>query len=424
MIEVINRYLPLKVFLYYSVFVFSTLFLGPVKYININYISIGLYVLGVILFFSFGFVNGVKGVITLNSSVDKLFIKNIVNMFIVVGVLISIFSWVEVIEKIAKYGLVDFGNAYVNYYDGYVRGASSIDFFYIYNIFESSVYLLCVLFIFSFYTKLSQLYKILSIFVLFTSLMAALILSGKQKSVGDFFIFFSYAYILHTAVNARKFPVRKIIYLVVAVFIVFSYLLHLRYSAIGLDEFNIVDKLHPLTYWEKDTLLSYILPLDIAFPVGMFLMYFSNGLYGLSISLELEFTWSYFLGSSYSVSRLFEKILGAPDFFVSKTYPSLAAEHGWGFDKWHSSFSWLASDFTFPGVLILISAVGFLYGRMWRRILNGENPIARVIFIYMSLGIIFMYANNQIFHPITGVICTFILLVMYIKAQKYNDNKR
>jgi hypothetical protein len=77
-------------------------------------------------------------------------------------------------------------------------------------------------------------------------------------------------------------------------------------------------------------------------------------------------------------------------------------------------FAWLASDITFIGVLFLVPLFAFLYARLWLQAIKSSNPFSGPLFVYLSLGLIFSYANNQIMHTLAGVIVLLVLLAGWI----------
>lgn len=78
------------------------------------------------------------------------------------------------------------------------------------------------------------------------------------------------------------------------------------------------------------------------------------------MSLTLPFEWSYFVGNSYSLGRIVEILFSANGAVLDHTYPYRVGQtYGWEFDKWHSMFAWLASDISFPGVVLLAPIFAF-----------------------------------------------------------------
>lgn len=419
-----HRYLPINLFVLYSIFVFCALIFGPAKYYYIDYLKLFGFLFTFLFLFYVGFIFGAKKKIhpCLGKEPTSVFrIKSIFRFFLYISVIIALADWAEFILSGKDFSLASMGETYVNSYKGYERGQANIGLTYVLNILLASITMITLLLIFSHYRDLKTSFKYLSIFVVFSYLIINVAGSGKQKYLGDIVIFLIYANLIKIASQSIKISVKKIsIAIGIFIFIIglFSFLLYQRYSAINLDGTNISTALHPLMYWDESSLVIKIFGDVLGFAIGMFLGYFTNGLYGLNLSLQLPFEWTYFIGNSYSTTKVVEFFLGDNGSIISRTYPYRAGELGWGQDKWHSIFSWLASDFTFFGVLVLSFLFAFIYGRLWINSIRNENPAARPFFIYMSLGVIFAYSNNQLVHSLSGVFVLLFLSLFYFVCKR------
>lgn len=227
--------------------------------------------------------------------------------------------------------------------------------------------------------------------------------------------------IINFAAKGRKFDIRTIgIFVLTAILVFFMFLeiLRQRYLAAGIGLDNIYERSHPLISWDAESPLFIFFSSDYALALGSFLFYLTNGLYGLYLSLTLPFEWTYFVGNSYSLGRIIEIALSADGFILEQTYPyRVGVTYGWGFDKWHSLFAWIASDITFLGILFLTPLFSFFYARLWLQAIRASNPFAGPLFIYLSLGLIFSYANNQIMHSLAGVIVFVVLAAGWVLSR-------
>ena len=418
------RYLPLNLFLLYSMFVFLALIFGPIKYYQMDYEKLFGFLITFLILFYVGFIFGAKKNIGFRDNVEPISVNRIRTIFIFflyISSLIALVAWAEFILSGKSFSLANMGESYVNSYDGYERGNANIGILYVLNIFSSSITTITLLLIFSHYRHMEKRYRYISLFVIFSYLFINVVGSGKQKYLGDIVIFLIYANVIKLASQHLKLSFKKIIFSV-AIFIfitvVFSLLLYQRYSAINLDGTNISSALHPLMYWDESSIVIRIFGDVLGFAIGMFLGYFTNGLCGLNLSLQLPFEWTYFIGNSYSTTKIVEAFSGGNGKIVSHTYPYRAGDLGWGQDKWHSIFSWLASDFTFYGVLVLSFLFAFLYGRLWVNSIINKNPAARPFFIYLSLGVIFSYSNNQLVHSLSGVLVLIFMTSFYFLCKR------
>lgn len=416
------RYLPINIYIIYTLFVFFSLFLGPVQYRNMDFFVLVPYVSLILLFFCVFFIHGTKGVLETNQ--NNVLINKVFKLFIFFGLLISIKMWGVFFYSGKSLSLTSMGANYISSYDGYVRGQASIGVLYILNIFESSILSIAILFIFSSYQYMGKGLKRISWFIVSTYLLVNVIGSGKQKYLGDLIIFGIYSYLICLAISRKNFKVKTVLtylFFFLIIFAAFSFVLSSRYSALGIDGANIAQKIHPMMYWDNESVIVSLFGEQIGFPIGMFLGYFTNGLYGLNLCLQLPFEWTYMLGNSYSLAKIIEVTASEPGLILNNSYPFRAESLGWGLDKWHSLFAWLASDVSFAGVILLAGLFGLIYGYLWRQCIMNNNPFARPLFIYLSLGVIFSFSNNQIMHNLSGVIMLIMLSIFYVLSMNKNN---
>ena len=152
----------------------------------------------------------------------------------------------------------------------------------------------------------------------------------------------------------------------------------------------------------ENSLWNVILPQKIK-PIATYLTsYFCHGYTGLSLAMEEDFTSSYGLGFSDFLRHNVSKLFGGQAFedkIYENTYMHKIAEsHGWETGSvWSSFFIFPASDISFPGTILLVFLIGFLFGLSWKDTLQTGNPFAAAVFIGFITMIFFFSANNQMF---------------------------
>lgn len=415
------RYLPLNLYVGYSFFVLLCLFIGPVKYKGLDYIVLVSFIFILNLFFFFGYVLGAQGDYRRNfEGVDvRIFpfqrIRRLFGFLLILAIISSVVKWYSALNVGIDLSLGDLGGKYVESYEGYERGEAVVDLFYIMNIFDQALVVLVILLSFYYFGVLGRTKRFAFLFIIMTYLIINVVATGKQKYLGDVVVFAVFSIAINFATKGVKLKASVVCIasaVAVFVFLMFVEILRQRYMAIGIGLDNIYEKVHPLILWDDTSLILDLVNEDYALAFSIFLMYFTNGLYGLYLSLTLPFEWTYFVGNSYSLGRIVEIVVSSNGVVLEHTYPyRVGVIYGWGFDKWHSLFAWLASDITFFGVIFITPLFSFLYARLWLQAIKASNPFAGPLFIYLSLGIIFSYANNQIMHSLSGVIVLFFLLI-------------
>ena len=418
------RYLPLNVYVGYSFFVLICLFIGPIKYRGLDYIVLMSFITAWVSLFALGYIAGARGNYRQHATdfegrvASYRKVRWFVSVVLVLGVISSVGQGYSFLASGGDISLGTIGDNYVKGYEGYERGQAHINLLYILNIFDQALVALVLLFSFYYFKVMGRFARHAFLFVVTTYLVVNVFGAGKQKYLGDVVIFAFFCMAINFAARGRKVSMRTFgiaAVVVASVFLMFLEILRQRYLAAGIGLDNIYEKSHPLIAWDDSSLVVSLVHSDYALALGVFLGYFTNGLYGLYLSLTLPFEWTYFVGNSYSLGRIVEIALSADGSILEHTYPyRVGVVYGWGFDKWHSLFAWLASDISFVGVLFFAPLLSFVYARLWLQAIKASNPFAGPLFIYLSLGLIFSYANNQLMHSLAGVIVLGVLFAGWI----------
>lgn len=409
------RYLPLTVYLSFSLYTIACLFLGPVTYQGISYLLL-LGFLGMFLaLFSAGYLWGARGRFSASSS-ERIKaskdafakIRRIFRWLLLWSCASSIVKWAILLTSHATIGFDSIGDAYSEGYRDYVRGEASIGPSYILNIFDQSIVLLAVIIGLAYYRSLPRRSRLGLLFVLISFVLANMLGSGKQVYIGYLAIYASVAGLRYAAIQRKQITAKTVFVALTgtaAVLLSMVEVLRQRYEYAGVSLANVRLRSHPLMIWDVDSPLVRMVGDNYGLAIGYLTTYFTNGLYGLYLSLTLPFEWSYFMGSSYSLGRIAEIVTGSNGAILERTYPFRVGEaYGWGMTKWHSAFSWIASDIGFVGILLLTPFFAAAYARLWKEAVNSVNPYAAPLFMYLSLGLAFSFANNQMVHAMSGVL--------------------
>lgn len=142
--------------------------------------------------------------------------------------------------------------------------------------------------------------------------------------------------------------------------------------------------------------------------------YLSQGYYGLSLCLQLPFVWSYGVGGSHALTQILGKI-GFSGVY-ERTYLS-RMEYTFGrsgLHQWNTIFPWLASDLTWTGAMVFMGAVGFIMARSWREVIENDNVISLIVLFLCAVLVLFIPANNQLFHGYDTIISTYFWLLFWV----------
>ena len=275
--------------------------------------------------------------------------------------------------------------------------------------------------------RISYKFLVIAVFVLW--IIINTLSYGNQKSLGEVVIYIlivSAIKMLDVAPADRKRHILFSACLLVLLSIAIAFIQHQRLSVLGLSAVNIDQKLNIMTYYNWDHVLFKILGYEAGLALSSFFMgYLAGGYYGLSLCLQLPFVWTYGLGSSFSLMA-FLKIIGGVEYFeyfFNQTYIyRMEATTGWhGLLAWNTIFPWLASDFTFVGALIIFIPVAYVYALCWKEIVKYRNPVSILMFSMLSIGLIFVPANNQLLHGYDGFFATAIMALFWATMHKRHN---
>lgn len=393
---------------------------GPLKYLGYRPGMVALYIAVVMLFFATGFLLGsgtkspARAIWRRDQNQDILSL--LFRLSLVIAILLMTFELLTTARSGGiNFNLANSANAYIDTYSDYTRNSGSYGMrFLLTSLGAYPLFVAQVLGIF-YFKALDRPSRLAVIYLFVVTILVYTLGGGKQKQFGDILIYVVSVVLAKQAASGKlrlSMLLKVGAFLLAGIYVLLA-LLAFRYQAVGINLVELNLNLHPLIRYNEGFWLASILGDALAFPVVMFSGYLGQGYYGLSLSLEQPFTWTAFAGSSYSVSVILNQFFGA-EFWVTKSYPYLVGyATGWDQAKWHTVFSWLASDLTFPGVVIFMGCMGFIYGRAWREILLYQNPFSIMVFAMMNIGLAYAPANNQLMHSPGALSTSMGVLLFY-----------
>lgn len=222
---------------------------------------------------------------------------------------------------------------------------------------------------------------------------------GTDKEVGDLLIFFiSGLAIAHgsrytTGWRPRARTVRRAIGLLF--FLIFLFILIFAYRKISRYDGNLSFCLYnDVACFSTENSGSIF---DAAlFSLGMLSAYVSQGYYGLSLALALDYNWTFGIGHSPFLISIFSSIIDSISIYQDGLLFALRSA-GWD-DRyvWSSVFPWLASDLTFYGVPPFLFFIGAIYSRSWLVAITQRQASAIMTFSLLSIFLAYAPANNQL----------------------------
>lgn len=145
----------------------------------------------------------------------------------------------------------------------------------------------------------------------------------------------------------------------------------------------------------EDAPLMKLVPQDIQPLLVYATQYLTQGYYGLSLTLDEPFVPMFGIGNSYFLISNIEQLYDVNIF--QYTYQSRIQFKGWDpLLNWSSIYSWLANDFSYFGVLLLMFFLGKYFAIVYYKSLVYKDPITSVLFSLLLICFFYFPANNQI----------------------------
>ncbi|MDF2943778.1 MAG: hypothetical protein K0S01_2636 [Herbinix sp.] len=426
--------LPIGMFTFYILLTLFLSFFGPMKYYNYEKTWVFIYIVCflICLFIGYAFANKHKIVIRKSTGflMEKKSLEERQNKmlkFITLAIFIALLSiFLEFIEILIKapssLALNSMARNYLNVRETSQNYSFPILFRFATGFFRNISLILG----FYYWKRLKKKDKIGMLLFIAFLIIVNMIAYGTQKFIGDIIIYITIILAIKMINMSRNNKRKIIIYaslLLIAAILMFAFVQAQRYDMLGITAQNFEARSNGLQYFDTNHIIFKIFGFKYGLGIAILLTgYLSSGYYGLSLCFNLPFEWTYGVGNSYFISKLISLILGLPSIYEKTYLNRMAEQYGRnGLQSWNTIFPWLASDFTFIGALIIFILVGYIWQVSWLEILRYRNPVSIVLFTTISLGLIFVPANNQLFNGIDTYVSTILILFFWILYhKKYN----
>ncbi len=166
--------------------------------------------------------------------------------------------------------------------------------------------------------------------------------------------------------------------------------------------------------------LSFLSP-QMREAISMVWFYPANGYCGLSYALATPFEWTHGVGSSRGIQAYLKDYLGI-DGVLERTYPFRAEDNfNWpALGYWWTMYPWIASDLTFPGVIVFMFGLGWACAKTWCECTRLNDLFAAIVFALIFLTIACEPANFMLFASKKGVWSVLGALSIYLWSQLFN----
>jgi hypothetical protein len=419
------RYAPFQVLVVYVLFTFALIVFGPITYYGFDPYLTGGFLAAVLVAVGFGYFFGIQRAERAllapppaSGKEDKTRVLFLACLWIA---LISLAFAIaqSIFAGELNLSIADLGQTYIDSYQGYERNTGSYSITFLIYTFASPPTFIASVWGLIYFRKQTVAVRGAIVLLIVGTLLYYTVGSGKQKQIGDTVVYLLVALAVAFGRGGRVFRPGVLMAAAAAVLLAiggFVAILSQRYAALAVDAFTINARNNPLQFFDLGHPFFKWFGTDLGFALAMFCSYLSQGYFGLSLALHTKFQWTWFLGFSYSIGVIANRVFGVP-WMYERTYPyRVGLETGWGDQKWHSIFPFWASDFTFPGTVVLFGVFGAILASAWMRSIRTENPYAVLVLTLMIEGALFLPANNQLFIAPGSLATVIVAGVLYWRS--------
>lgn len=430
------RNVPLYLIVIYITATFLLSILGPMKYIDYEYWRVALYLALIILFFALGFNmahknNVFKRKIRISKNTgkfgNKIQIRKVVRISIVIALTVCILEFLQLLQSNPDlFNISNVGSNYLIFRENLDnQGYSLAILLRFFTAFFRNVAIILGMYYLKEETVIWRIiWGIFVVLLLFNNVIGY----GTQKVLGDFVI---YTIIIVGIRILRSKPQLQLkvlgacLILGVAAVFGFALIQSARSESIGLTAANYASRSDGLAYYDLNHPIFKIFGEQLGFGLSTILSsYLSSGYYGLSLCLQLPFVFCWGVGNSYALSVFANRFLGWENMYYHTYLYRMEETFGRnGLRSWNTVFPWLASDLSYFGVIILFFIVGYFWSKAWDEILEYRNPLAILLFANLTMGLIFIPANNQLFSGIDACMTTPFVILAYALFHKSFNKK-
>jgi hypothetical protein len=170
---------------------------------------------------------------------------------------------------------------------------------------------------------------------------------------------------------------------------------------------------------DLDAPLIKWMPQSARFATSLFILSTASGFYGLEIAMEKDFKPTYGVGHSPAALAIYELITGDNQ-MARRTYTYRNGYEGWSeLNYWSTLMAWLANDLGFPGTLVAIFFIGWIFGRTWRSATVGNSDAAGVLFCALMITMFYLTANNQLFGSYDGYFVSGVWAFLWLIEKRH-----
>lgn len=330
---------------------------------------------------------------------------------------IEVLNIAEIIGAIAR-GFLDPGSNYLARAQAFSELEKTPFFGYISLLISPLLWLLVPLGV-VYWSRLNRITRYLFVFFVIADLLSWVAI-GTNKGLADFVILLPWLLVAKSPeliANIKPARIFKILIIFLLGFILLFSFFTLGMSGRGHESIPTYNEAARIEI-DKENWMVSMLPPEGQGAVATFTSYLVQGYYALSLALEEPFESTYGLGNSYYLTGLAQHFIGK-GVISDRTYPAKIEKYGWDrLTQWHSFYTWIASDVSFVGTIVVVFLIGRLFAMVWLDVLRKNNPFAVALFALLIIMLFYFPANNQVLAFSGTANPFFFLLVCWLLTRK------
>ncbi|WP_277561148.1 hypothetical protein [Acinetobacter beijerinckii] len=408
-----SKYSPLKIFIFYTLFTLFLFYFGPWPWPGRQSYYLPIFMFLIILFLSLGYFLGVNQKISnIPVSVNK--VKKLYNKSLIIALILFFptLYW-RTNGEISLTQLSDFGEVYRNSHalaEVYQGKTAWVEYL---RIIFSYYLMLPIVLMIVFWSELTLKQKRFGFLFVLSEISLALF-TGTNKIIGTMLVVIVFSIVVKLK---GKFLSKKIFgYIAMSIAFFWAFISYFTKTQVdrsdGETSIRAISSIQLIA--EKDNILLNYLPNSLIETYYSLSAYMSQGYQGLAYAFDVDYNWTYGVGYSRFLTTYFDKYLNLN--VNENTIPALIqSQYGWDANiNWHTMYVWFASDISFLGLYFLMLFFGYLLGKTWKESALQLNPISILLFVQLSILVIYACANNQVFQSGTGTVCFFVTFFLWL----------
>jgi len=197
------------------------------------------------------------------------------------------------------------------------------------------------------------------------------------------------------------------------------------FAYIGLltESRSVYQPINPLTKKipDKNFVLFKILPPQSHPAINNISFYLAHSYYRLNQAFDLPYNGIGFgLSNSYFIMDNIQELTGwtGPK-NISYGLRLDMKQNGFFGNYWSTFYAWIASDFTFPGTIIIVYIIGYFFSLALRDSLLSPNPLSVAVFCIL-FGFIFHFAFNNPLQDGSGITINLGITAIWLFSRNRN----